>query len=288
MTPSHRDRNNKRLQAITLVVTVGLAVALGGITYLAATSLPYLATTPTTDPNFGALNACLLGAVPERLGFAVSRDALSVAAWSPRQLVVCAGKPPLPKAFPRTAITQATWDGLGALWIASASADGGSSALLRLEAGQFVERGAFGPAALVGTAQGVVALEPSGQLIAVSASGELSATRELPFTRNVHLQTSSDGALVALTGGGKFAVVDALTLKSTPAEAPCPVQNVWWRAGAPLLVVDCVDLALEINALNSESALAEPRRRIPSTLVGPGGLYVTSCDVLPCTVEPPR
>ncbi len=63
---------------------------------------------------------------------------------------------------------------------------------------------------------------------------------------------------------------------------------MWWRAGAPLLLVECVDLALEINALNSESALAQPRRRIPATLVGPGGQYVTSCDVLPCTVEAPR
>ena len=287
MTPPRRNPN-KRLQSITLVVTIGLAVALAGISYLSVTSLPYLALSPTTDPAFGALNACLLSAVPERLGFAVSRDALSVAAWSPRQLVVCAGTPPTPTSFPRTGLTQATWDGLGALWVASAGIDGGPSSLLRLEAGQLVERGVFSPAALVGTSHGVVALEPSGQLIAVLANGEVSATRALPSSRNVQLQTSSDGALVALWGGGRFAVVDARTLQSTPAEAPCPVKSVWWRAGSPLLVVECVDLSLEINALNSESALVEPRRRIPSTLVGPGGLYVQSCDVLPCTTEAPR
>ncbi|MDP1826437.1 MAG: LpqB family beta-propeller domain-containing protein [Archangium sp.] len=287
MTPPRRNPN-KRLQSLTLVITVGLAVALAGITYLSVTSLPYLATSPTTDPVFGALNACLLTAVPERVGFAVSRDASSVAAWSPSQLVVCAGTPPVPTTFPRTGITQAAWDGTGALWVASGTNDGGPSGLLRLEAGQFVERGPFAPAALVGTAKGVVALEPSGQLISLSATGEVSATRALPITRNVQLQTSSDGALVAVSGGGRFAVIDANTLASTPAEAPCPVQHVWWRAGAPLLVVECVDLALEINALNSESALAQPRRRIPATLVGPGGQYVTSCDVLPCSVEAPR
>ena len=288
MTPPRRNPN-KRLQSLTtLAVTVALAVALGGITYLSVTSLPYLATSPTTDPAFGALNACLLGAVPERLGFAVSRDATRVAAWSPRQLVECAGTPPVPITFPRTGITQATWDGTGTLWIASGGVDGGPSSLLRLEGDQFVERGAFSPAALVGTAKGVVALEPSGQLIALSAAGEVSATRALPSSRNVQLQVSSDGALVALFGGGRFAVVDAVTLQSTPAEAPCPVEHVWWRAGVPLLVVECVDLALEINALNSESALAPPRRRIPSTLVGPTGVYVQSCDMLPCSVEAPR
>ncbi len=287
MTP-HRRNPNKRLQGLTLAVTVALAVALGGIMYLSLTSLPYLATSPTTDPSFGALNACLLSAVPERLGFAVSRDGMSVAAWSPRQLVVCAGSPPAASLFARSAITQATWDGEGGLWIASGGSDGGPSALLRLENGEFVERGAFAPAALVGTARGVVGLEPSGQLIAVSSAGEVSATRALPSSRNVHLQVSGDGALVALYGGGRFAVVDAVTLTSTPAEAPCPVQNVWWRAGVPLLLVECVDLALEINALDSHSALAEPRRRVPSTLVGAPGLYIQSCDVLPCTVEAPR
>lgn len=273
---------------MTLAVTVVLAVALGGIIYLTATSLPYLATSPTTDPTFGALNACLLPAVSERLGFAVSRDAKSVAAWSPRQLVVCAGAPPSPTAFPLTGITQATWDGMGALWVASAPMDGGPSHLLRLEGESFVERGAFAPAALVGTAQGVVALEPSGQLIALSAEGEVSATRALPTSRNVALQTSGDGALVAISGGGRFAVVDAVTLKSTPAEVPCPVQHVWWRPGLPLLVVECFDLSLEVNALNSQSALVEPRRRVPSTLAGPAGMYVQSCDVLPCTAEAPR
>lgn len=285
---SPRRNANKRLQAITLALTVALAMALGGITWLSVTSLPYLATSPTTDPTFGALNACLLGAVPERLGFAVSRDGTRVAAWSPRQLVECAGSPPLPTSFPRSGITQATYDGTGALWVASSVADGGPSGLLRLEAGQFVERGPFSPSALVGTARGVVGLEPSGQLIALSASGEVSATRTLPSSRHVQLQVSGDGALVALFGGGRFAVVDAVTLQSTPAEVPCPVEHVWWRPGAPLLVVECVEFTLEVNALNSESALVEPRRRVPSTLVGPAGWYVQSCDVLPCTVEAPR
>jgi hypothetical protein len=287
-TEDPRRRANKRLQALTLVVTVGLAVALAGITYLSITSLPYLASSPTTDPVFGAQNACLLSAVPERLGFAVSRDGSSVAAWSAKQLVVCAGSPPTPTVFPRTGITQATWDGEGSLWIASGEADGGPNSLLRLEHGVFVERGHFSPAALVGTAHGVVGLEPTGQLISLSGAGEVSATRALPNSRGVQLQVSGDGSLVALYGGGKFAVVNAATLASTPAEVPCPVRNVWWRVGAPFLVVECLDIVLEVNALDSTSSLLDPRARTPASLVGAGGTYVTSCDVLPCSVSAPR
>ena len=172
--------------------------------------------------------------------------------------------------------------------MASAALDGGTGVLSRLEGGQVFELGAFAPAAMVGTATGVVALEPSGQLISLSTSGEVSASRALPLPRKVQLRASGDGKLVALFGGGRFAVVDSVTLASTPAEVPCPVSGVWWRAGAPLLVVECADLWLEVNALTSESVLLEPRRRLPSTLLGPGELYFQSCDLLPCTAEPPR
>ena len=287
MTPPGRDRA-RRLQALTLALTVALAVALGGILYLSVTSLPYLATSPTTDPTFGTLNACLLAAVPERVGFAVSRDVTRVAAWSPSKFVECAGAPPVATAFELRGVTMATYDGTGALWVASAEPDGGARGLFRLEGGAFVARGTFAPAAMVGTARGVLALEPEGQLISLGADGAVSATRALPMQRNVQLVASGDGALVALFGGGRFAVVNAVTLESTAAEVPCPVQQVWWRAEGPLLLVECVDLAIEVNALDSRSVLVDPRRRTPSVLSGPGGVYVESCDVLPCSVEAPR
>lgn len=287
MSPLERKRQT-RLQSLTLALTVALAVALGGIIYLSVTSLPYLAISPTTDPTFGTFNACLLEAIPERLGFAASGDGKRVAAWSSRQLVECTGTPPVPTLFARGDITLGAYDGSGTLWISSAQTDGGPASLFHLEQGQLIERGAFNASALVGTAQGVVALEPSGQLVALSASSGASATRAVPFSRNVQLKASSDGALVALFGGGRFAVVDAVTLQSTPAEAPCAVIHLWWRPSEPVVVVDCGDLSLEINALTSVSALVEPRRRVPSTLMSPLGLYIQSCDVLPCTVEAPR
>jgi hypothetical protein len=34
--------------------------------------------------------------------------------------------------------------------------------------------------------------------------------------------------------------------------------------------------------------LVDPRQRSHSTLTGPSGVYVQSCDVLPCTAEAPR
>ncbi len=284
MTAS-RQKANQRLQSLTLALSVVLAVALAGIIYLSLTSLPYLALSPTTDPVFGKLNACMLAAVPERLGFAVSRDASRVTAWSPSAVAECAGLPPLSREFPFSGVTHGTYDGTGALWLASAAPDGGPSILRRFSDGAWTERGVLAPAILVGTAQGVVALEPSGELIALSASGEVTATRMLPVTaRDIQLQTSGDGKWLALWGNGRFAVIDAVTLKSTPAEVPCPVINVWWRADALSLVIECVDLSLEVNALGAENKLAQPGKRIPSTLVGLGGPSFQSCDVLPCSV----
>ena len=62
----------RRLQAWTLGLTAVLAVGLGGVVWLSASTLPYLAVSPGTDPVFGPHNTCLLASVTERLGFAVS------------------------------------------------------------------------------------------------------------------------------------------------------------------------------------------------------------------------
>jgi hypothetical protein len=276
---------SQRAQLITLIVTGALTVALGGIIYLSVTSIPYLAVSPSTDPAFGKVNACLLAAVPERTGFAVSRDLKRAAAWSTNKLVVCDEGGPTTHAL--TGVTLGTWDGTGALWIAQAAGDVDSPKVLRLEGTSFVERGAFAPAGMVGTLNGIVALEPQGQLIALSSDGAVTATRTLPLQRLVHLAVNSEGTHLALFGGGKFSVIDAKTLESTPAEAPCPVSWVWWRPGSPLLLVECVDIAIEINAIDSRSTLLEPRQRIHSMLTGPTGVYVQSCDVLPCSATPP-
>lgn len=289
MTAAAGDRRTRsqRLQLITLVLTGVLTAALGGIIYLSITSIPYLAVSPATDPAFGKLNACLLAAVPERTGWAVSRDLATAAAWSTNKLVICAGVDPIATPHALNGVTLGTFDGSGALWISQSAGDAESPRLLRFDGKQFIERGAFAPAALVGTANGVVALETQGQLIALAQDGSVTATRALPLQRGVHLTVNSEGTHLALFGGGKFAVIDARTLESTPAEAPCPVSWVWWRPGSPLLLVECVDIAIEVNAIDSRSTLLEPRQRIRSVLSGPKGVYVQSCDVLPCSATPP-
>lgn len=279
-----RRRPSQRA-ARSLALTVALAVALSAIVYLSVTSLPYLAVSPTTDPAFGALNACLLDAVPERLGFAVSGDALRAAAWSATLAVECSGTPPAPKALELAGVTLGAYDGSGALWLAAP--DGAGRALLHLEGGALVTRGHPDAVALVGTAAGVAVLDAAGQLSSLAADGAVLATRALPVHRDVALAVSADGTLLSLLGGGRFAVVQAATLEPTRAEPPCPVTRLWWLAAPTRLVVECPELAVELDAVSGDTSLADARRRVPSTLLGAAGLYVQPCDQLPCSAEPP-
>lgn len=277
MTPKQ-----SRAQQVTLALSVVLAVSLGAIVYFAVTSLPYLAVSPSTDPRFGALNSCLLPAVPERVGFAVSRDATKAAAFSTSKLVECAGTPPVATTHERAGVTLAAYDGTGALWVAT------REALSRLEDGAWVEKGHFATSALVGAAFGVVALHDDGTLAALKSDGSVSGTRQLPDARGVRLAVNADGALVAVWGGGKLSIVNSVTLEPTRAEVACAVREVWWRPEPQLFVAACFDVTVEVNAFTSESALLQARRRAPSALVGATGDYVTGCDVLPCSVEAPR
>ncbi len=276
-----RASRNARAQQVTTALSVVLAASLGVIVYFAVTSLPYLATSPSTDATFGALNACVLNALPERVGFAVSRDGTKVAAFSPARLVECAGEPPAASVHELPGVTLAAYDGAGMLWAAT------RQQLLRLQGNTFVEQGALALSSLVGAAYGVVALGEDGQLVSVKADGTVQ-TRALPDARGVRLAANADGALVALWGGGRFSVVNSVTLESTRAEVACPVREVWWRPEPALLVAACDELAFEVHALTSEQVLLPARSRAAATLLGPGGSYVTPCDVLPCTAEPPR
>lgn len=271
-----------RAQQVTLAVSVVLAVSLGVIIYFAVTSLPYLAVSPSTDPRFGALNSCLLPAAPERVGFAVARDASKAAAFSTSKLVECTGSPPVAATYELPGVTLAAYDGAGVLWAAT------REALFKLEHGAWVEHGRFPTSALVGVAFGVVVLHDDGTLASLRSDGSVSATRQLPAARGVRLAANADGALVAVWGGGKLSVVNSVTLEPTRAEVACAVREVWWRPEAPLFVAECFDMTFEVNAFTSESALLQARRRAPSTLVGATGEYVTACDVLPCSVEAPR
>ena len=65
------------------------AAVLGGIIYLTSTSLPYLEMSPTADPTWGAINACLLREVPQRVGFTVDATHTEAAGWNGEHLAAC-------------------------------------------------------------------------------------------------------------------------------------------------------------------------------------------------------
>src|SRR5688572_19795139 len=101
-------------------LSVGCAVALGFMLYLASTSLPYLAASPTTDPFFGELNRCLLAALPrERVGFAVGPGAASAVAFTAQQVAVCRRSAP-PQVVALAGVRAAAIGFSDVTWLASA------------------------------------------------------------------------------------------------------------------------------------------------------------------------
>jgi hypothetical protein len=287
-----RPRRRSPQLLVSLLLTVVLAVGLGFVIYSSVTSLPYLAVVPTTDPVFGALNSCVLRALEERTGFAPSRDASRLAAWSPAALVVCGPGESTPGVSLRApGVTVGAWDGAGRLWVASRSADAAHTRLAVLEAGALREVGQLEVQALAGTAGGVVVLEPGGRLVSLSAPGGVAGTHHLPNgeLRAAALSTSADGERVAVVvGGGVFAFTSGLELLR--AEAPCEVERLWWPALGHRALLECraeAPLALSFDVDTGETSAVAARARAPATLVGPAGVWFQSCDVLPCTAEPP-
>lgn len=277
---------------LSLALTVALAVGLGLIIYLSVTSLPYLAVSPSTDPAFGRLNACVLEALKERTGYAVSRDLQNLAAWSPAELVVCAGDQPA-KHYPLNGLTAGAWSTDRHLWFARTSADTGGTALWMLAEDGPRSMGELAVQALTATADGVVVLEPNGQLLALDHSGSVIGETQLPLSdvRSAALTSSRTGAHLALvTGHTLFAFTSKL--KPLLAEAPCRVNNLWWRSSkASELIVTCEGdspLSLSINVETGHADAVASVPRVPSTLSGPAGVWVTTCDVLPCSAAAPE
>ncbi|MER2567115.1 MAG: hypothetical protein ABTQ32_40685 [Myxococcaceae bacterium] len=279
-------------QWTTLLVSVALAATLGATLYFATSSLPYLASSPTTDPTFGALNACLHHLVPSRTGFAVSRDAKHAAVWSTNTLARCSADRPdggtSEATWNLSGVTVGTFDGSGSLWVVS-QPGGLQSTLLEVRDGGSIEHGETGAVDLAGTASGLVVLEQSGKLVALSASGEGTGFSEVPMTRGQRLLVSGDGQRVAVVGDGAVRVFDATTLAPLRMEAPCEVAQLWWLKGGHRALVTCRSdgLALVLDTDTGAQETAAPAKRTPSVLAGATGPYVEPCDVLPCTADEP-
>lgn len=290
----HRPPRRRPQQLVTLLLSVALAVVLGSLIYFAVTSLPFLAVSPTSDPTFGRINECLLSAVPSRVGFAVSRDARRALAWSADLAVECVdGEPAAQKTVWKVAgVVDAAYDGEQRLWLAVRAED--STTLQIMERTGPRPIGRVAPQHLVGTAGGVVVLEPGGRLVSVHADGAVGGLVDLPPMENVQLTASADGERVALVVGGGLYVFEAARLVKLRGEAPCDVEYLWWLRdggdGGPArrhAQLACGPdsswgLSLDVDS-NAQEKAAPPRER--AVLAGPRGPYVRRCDMLPCTAE---
>lgn len=279
----------KRLEGplVTFLLSLAMAVVVGVVVYVVTSALPYLAASPTTDPNFGNQNHCLLTALPTgRTGFAVF-DTEAVA-YSGSRLARCGPSGPA-RVFDVTGITHAAFDAKGALWYSRGAEP---NELWRL-AGEKPERIAdVAPVALVGTAFGVVTIDAAGRLASIDSERTVLGVAQLPKPppNDVQLTASADGERVAVVTGGGLFVYDAQRLQQILAEAPCEVEYLWWRKEEHRALVQCgpdAEWALDLDVNTGNRETAPKLTRAPSQLVAKRGLYVQECEHLPCTASSP-
>jgi hypothetical protein len=267
-----------RSWALTLVV----AAALGLLVAVATTSLPYLVSSPTTDPHFGALNHCLTAALPgPRLGWAVSPDGARAATFGARSVALCGPEAPA-SVFSAPGATAITFDGQGQLWVAT------QERLLRQASEQLVPVGDIAPVALAGHAAGVLALDSAGQLLSISPEGEVLGQAQLPAPGA--LSVGPEGALAAVLVHGVVVAYEARTLTPLHAEAPCQVSGLWWLEAPDRVLLSCginQELALKVNLRTGTREEAPRRFRTPARRLPGRPLYVHGCDGLPCTAPAP-
>lgn len=277
-----RGKLSRALGPRSWALSLIIAAALGLLIAVATTSLPYLVSSPTTDPHFGALNHCLIAALQgPRLGWAVSPDASRAATFGARAVALC-GKGGPPIVFSAPGATAITFDGEGRLWVAA------GEQLLRQEAEQLVPMGDFAPVALAGHAAGVLALDAEGQLLSISPQGEVLGQARLPEVGA--LSVGPGGAVAAVLAGGGVLAYEARTLTPLRAEAPCPIETLWWLDFPERVLLSCQKgqgLALTLDLRTGERTEAPRRSRTPARRLSGLALYVQGCDGLPCTAPAP-
>jgi hypothetical protein len=269
---------------VTLLVTLGVAASLGAVLYGVSSSLPFLASSATSDVTFGALNGCAQRAVAARTGFAVAHDGRSLAVFSGSQAVRCSATADggaVQLDLNVRGVATAAFDFDGGLWLSREGVWLGDAGFPEVR-----------PVALAGTRHGVVALEASGRVLALAPGGAVAAVAQLPRPVDgaPQLIVSSDGERVALPVSGGVFVWDAATLKNVRAEAPCAVEAAWWLPKGRRLLLQCApDFALEWDVESGAQTAAPQRKgaRGRSVLVPGLDLYVSACEQLPCTAAPP-
>jgi hypothetical protein len=269
---------NARSWALTLVIAAGLGLLLAVVT----ASLPYLVSSPTTDPHFGALNQCLMGALRgPRLGWAVAPEGSRAAVFDARGVAVC-GPSGRPGVSVLPGLTALTFDGTGRLWAAT------RDQLLREEDGQLRALGDLGAVALAGHAGGVLVLDGEGHLASIASEGEVLAQVLLPPGGT--LSVGPGGTLVAAVADGALWAFEARTLAALPVHAPCPVEGVGWLIASGRLLGVCEagrGGAFTADPRTGEGAPVPRPPHAPARLLLGRALYVQGCEGLPCTAPPP-
>ncbi len=282
----------KRLERplLTFLLSLAIAVVVGVVVYVVTSTLPYLATSPTTDPTFGNQNHCLLTALPtERTGFAVFGD--EAVAYSGSQLARCGPRGPAQR-FPLTGVTRASFDFKSTLWFARRADGSAPPELWRLSEGKPERVGEVAPIGLVGTAFGVVTLDAQGRLVSLDVERTVLGVAQLPAVppEEVQLTVSADGQRVAVVTSGGLFVYEAQRLQRILAEAPCDVEFLWWKKEGHHALVSCgpnADWALELDVNTGSKETAPKQQRTQSQLVPMRGIYVQECEHLPCTATAP-
>ncbi len=282
----------KRLQRPLLPFLLSLAIAgaLGVVVYVVTSALPYFAVTPTTDPNFGHQNSCLLTALPaDRTGFAVF--GMQAVAYSGSRLALCSDQGPA-SFYEVTGITRASFDLKGELWFSRRAETNTPPELWRLAEGKVERVAEVTPVGLVGTAFGVVTIDAQGRLVALDSQRTVLAVAQLPAVppEEVQLTVSGDGQRVAVVTGGGLFVYDAQRLTKILGEAPCGVEFLWWRKEGHRAVLSCGpegEWAIELDVNTGGRETAPRLQRTQSVLVPGRGLYVQECEHLPCTASSP-
>lgn len=280
-----------RLRGWAFAASLVAGVAFAGLLELTSTLLPLVSGAPTTDPWFGAANACVTDALSRsRLGFAVSPDGSRIAGFDSRHVAICeraGGSATVLNLEPMGELRALSFDGQGALWLSAEAPDAGLLRWTR-EAG-LTPLGALSTRAMVGTRGGVVLLEAEGRLSALDSAGQPNASRLLePAPQRVlGLVSSPDGLQVALIADGGVLVLDAASLEPLRAEAPCDVQGAIFTASPGQLLLVCgpeQSWALQLDvASGHREAVPLPRPLAVMTLPN-AGRHVQACDHLPCTV----
>ncbi|HEX8698463.1 MAG TPA: hypothetical protein VF815_06490 [Myxococcaceae bacterium] len=280
--PRLLSRRARGLTPRSWALTFVIAAALGLLVAVATTSLPYLVSSPTTDPHFGALNHCLATALPgARLGWAVSPDGTRAATFGARAVALCRPQAPA-SVFPAPGATAITFDGQGQLWVAT------RERLLREEAGQLLPVGDLAPVALAGHATGVLALDAAGQLLSISPEGEVLGQARLPSPGA--LSVGPEGRVAAVVVQGGVVAYEASTLAPLRAEAPCQVQELWWLDTQDRVLLACGPgdrPALRVDLRTGLREETPHRFRTPARRLSGRPLYVQGCDGLPCTAPAP-